>query len=66
MGNPFSKPKAPPPPPPPKDPTPMPVADDPAVQTQKRREAADRARRSGRVSTILSQGNAGGSGKLGG
>jgi len=60
MGNPFKKPKAPPPPPPPPEPETMPVADDKAVQLDKRKKAASRAKSSGRVSTILSQGSGGG------
>lgn len=63
MGNPFKKPKTPPPPPPPK-PTPMPVADDTQVALDKKKKAASRVKRSGRVSTILSQD--GNSGTLGG
>jgi len=60
MGNPFKKPKAPPPPPPPKEPATMPVADDMGIKLEKRKQAATRAQRSGRASTILTQGAGGG------
>ena len=54
MTNPFSKPKTPPPPAPPK---PIPLPDDAQIQRSERRAAADRQRRSGRASTVLSQGD---------
>ena len=64
MTNPFKKPKTPAPPPAPKTPATMPVADDMAIKLEQRKNAAERATRSGRVSTILSQGAD--SGTLGG
>lgn len=64
MGNPFKSPKAPPPPEPVKvpAPTPMPVVDQTAVNRAKKKMLAASSQRSGRASTILSDG----SGTLGG
>lgn len=66
MGGIFSKPKLPPPPPPPPEPEPMPDPDPEAsgVAREKRAKIVEQQKRSGRASTILSQG--GGGEKLGG
>ena len=56
MGGLFSSPKAPPPPPPPPPPTPLPDEDSPDIKRARRRKIAEQQKRSGRASTILSQG----------
>ncbi len=51
-----SAPSIPPPPPPPPPPAPMPVPDDESAKKAKRRSIASQQGRSGRLSTILSDG----------
>lgn len=60
MGPLAPSPKTPPPPPPPPPPTPMPLPEgDPEVEKARRRSVAEQKARSGRASTILSQGGNG-------
>lgn len=60
MGNPFKSPKKPKPPPPPEPDPVIPEADSQAVETDKKRAAATRAKRYGRASTILTDDKLGG------
>lgn len=55
----FSAPKVPDPPPPPPPPPPMPEPDDEAAKKARRRSIDEQRSRSGRLSTILTEGGSG-------